>query len=608
MKQIYTLILSLAAMLIPGVLQAATVTINFDDPSRIDLEVNYEPYTGTLVAGDNVIEECFLVRVTAKPGYILESIDWKDGSYLLTIENNSCFFGVIGNNYYTVHTKVAEEANTGLVKLDVDKASAVTASFNETGRIAELNDGLNELSYDPELEKTLKIYSSATAQMPLYSVSIVDGTGNLSKTGNVYFLTLPCTGTVKVESQYPGEEHYVTFNLSTGAEGFIQKVTKDTPSGETLEINDNKVKVNSGTIIYIHGNVEDYEVTTFKVDDDNIDFENPHRVIVLQEDVTVSITATKYKEAQVTVTVNDPSMLKAYYGSLMYIGEEIPLTAGNNLVTINSNKNTMVFEPADPADFAISYVKVDGDELDFNYEGKVQTDDLYGGEKIEIEVAAIERTLEAVVYVDNAEGKNLILTSNIRKKFDLTSGYNHISFCAEDNPLTLKSSDMPYVYINDEDVTAFENTYRMSLSSGSVLKIYADTEDEPGFHMVTFAEKGFDQVDILADEIRPIIQRTGYVYSEGTKMEITPKDGVTAVVKVDGEKIEADENGKSTFKVTGAHNVEFEIEQSGIDGIINETVPAGVIYNLQGIRLNNADVRSLPAGIYIIDGKKTVVK
>lgn len=606
MKHFYSLLLAIVAMIFPVALNAATVTINFDDPTRINLDVNYAPYPGTLVAGDNVITNCGNFTVTAKEGYILESIDWKDGTYELPIKNNSTgLVPTISDGYYTVHTRVAEEANTGIVKVDVDKAAAVSASFNETDRIVDLTDGLNELSYNPEQEKTLKIYSSATAQMPLYSVTI-NGTGTVSKTNNVYFVNLPVNGTVMVQSQFPPKDQYVTFSLSDGAMGFIKKITKDTPDGETLEMTNSRVKVNAGTIIYIHGNVDDYSVSSFIVDGDYTSFDNPHRVIVLEKDITVEIEATRYAQAEVTVNVNNPEMVKAYYGSIMYPGEEITLNAGDNAVVINENKNTMVFSPANMADHTL-IVKVNGMALEPTVSGMFATELLYGNERIEVIATEIVRDLEAVVYLDSDEDFDWKLVSALNKNFTLTAGYNHINLCAADNQFMLNyGTGNPYVYVNDETIEAFNSIYRMNIGNGSVIKIYAATEGEPAFYRLTFAENGFNDVEVVADEIRPVTQRAGYEYAEGTKIEITPKNGKDVKVKVDGNLLTADANGKCSFIVSGAHNVEFITDDSGIVGIEAENATDSVIFNLQGIRVNNNE--NLPSGIYIINGKKTYIK
>lgn len=612
MKKFYSRILIfLLAFMLPSIVDAAKITFNFDDPSRIDLLINGEPYEGTLIAGDNEIE-CFNMTITAKEGFILDKVlqtDSYDTDYPLPISNNSCYSGFASDKYIKVITKVAAEANTGSVVLNVDKASAVIVSVTETGREIKLEDGLNTVTYDPTTEKQLKVYSSATAQFPLYSVTAPNSSSSISKVGSVYFVALPCQGTVDIVSQYPPQDCYITFTFSEGSEGFIKKLTKDTTTGETLQMTDNKLKVNAGTLVYLHGNEDDYELNSFKVDGEYVTFDNPYRIIVLQKDVTVSIDATKYQEATVTINVNDASMLKANYGSTMYPGEEIILKNGDNEVVINANNNTMIFASADPSIYYISSATVDGVPLDYTYDGKAQTDYLYGGEKINIVMERRVRDLDAVVLLDDAKPFDWTVVSIINQKFDLVAGYNHIKFCQDDSPLMIKGgAGKLFVYIDDEAVVPSDGGFVCNLKNGAVIKIYAAKSDEPNFYALTFAEDGFDKVDIKVDEINAVTQRAGYEYLEGTKIEITPRGGDIKGVALDGVSLAANAENTYSFNVSGAHNISFLTDDAGVERVIDDMSGINVIYNLQGLKVKADALNNLPAGIYVVNGKKVLVK
>lgn len=51
-----------------------------------------------------------------------------------------------------------------------------------------------------------------------------------------------------------------------------------------------------------------------------------------------------------------------------------------------------------------------------------------------------------------------------------------------------------------------------------------------------------------------------------------------------------------------------EMENTGIDGIATSGATSPVVCNLIGIRMNVHSVEALPAGVYIVDGKRTVVR
>jgi hypothetical protein len=68
-----------------------------------------------------------------------------------------------------------------------------------------------------------------------------------------------------------------------------------------------------------------------------------------------------------------------------------------------------------------------------------------------------------------------------------------------------------------------------------------------------------------------------------------------------------DANGNTVSNGETMAMFEFAPDQSGVGSIKFEKIENGAIYNLNGVKLD-ADANNLPAGIYIINGKKTVVK
>ena len=50
------------------------------------------------------------------------------------------------------------------------------------------------------------------------------------------------------------------------------------------------------------------------------------------------------------------------------------------------------------------------------------------------------------------------------------------------------------------------------------------------------------------------------------------------------------------------------LPDSGVDGIDSDSREIRDIYTVTGVRLNTTDVKSLPSGLYIINGHKVIVK
>lgn len=615
MKKFYSLTFLLIVSVLCFTAKAITITFNVDNPDYVTLEISYVEQA--LKAGDNTFEftnNWQSISVTGKNQGKVTVTD-PDGNKL-----SSPFYPKqeYDGKTITITTQAPEEYRTASVKLTVDKASAVTVAVGKTKSEVsykpELTNGENTIYYEPEVDKNIRIYSSVSAQVPLYSVTVANGTSEPVQSGNVYDIALPCDGDIVVKSQFPDIDLNVSFEYGEGMDGFVSKVTRDAANGEEVNTGDGTFSVKAGTILYIHGDTEKYLLTSYKVDDFEVKFSTPQRLIVTDKDVKVSFEGRKYETFDVTVSINDPEAVNAYYGSNMTRGDKIDLIAGNNTVTMTENNPSLLFEPADNSQYKIESATYNGTALEPNYAGKIQVSDLKANDKVEIVTAAIVRDLNAVIYLDNETNYNLTLTNSFGTEIPLKEGYNHIKFCAEDNNFKFTppafNYDTRYIYANDDEVEksgwGTSAGYSFSIAEGSVVKVFVGSEAAPEWCELTFAENGFADVDVIADEIRPVTDRAGFETLAGTKIEITPKEGKGINgVTVDGDPVTADSEGKYVFTVTGKHNIAFS-SSSSIDEI-NAASTDRVIYNLQGMRITT-DADNLPAGIYIINGKKVMVK
>ena len=66
------------------------------------------------------------------------------------------------------------------------------------------------------------------------------------------------------------------------------------------------------------------------------------------------------------------------------------------------------------------------------------------------------------------------------------------------------------------------------------------------------------------------------------------------------------EDGTYNFVIKSPLSLKIEdAEESGVNEIESSASADAAIYNLQGIRVSG-DLRTLPAGIYVVNGKKVV--
>lgn len=120
--------------------------------------------------------------------------------------------------------------------------------------------------------------------------------------------------------------------------------------------------------------------------------------------------------------------------------------------------------------------------------------------------------------------------------------------------------------------------------------------------------------DVLFEEI-PATNEITYDLNDGTTLVIVPATNC-AVTAVDGATIvdsgHLDYALPITLDLSGVQpgatvtvTTKYSYNLSGVEGIEADNNGEEVIYNLQGVRVNRAD---LPAGLYIVNGRKQVIR
>ena len=96
-----------------------------------------------------------------------------------------------------------------------------------------------------------------------------------------------------------------------------------------------------------------------------------------------------------------------------------------------------------------------------------------------------------------------------------------------------------------------------------------------------------------------------------TQVGITIDSTSSAQVVVDGEAVNIDENGVYNIVITKDTEIVIDNTNS-IESIAGNEATDNNVYNLQGILvIKNASaeqINALPAGLYIVNGKKVVVR
>ncbi len=353
----------------------------------------------------------------------------------------------------------------------------------------------------------------------------------------------------------------------------------------------------------------------YNITNDNPDVDKLYEVV---------ISARKEHQYNVTLVCEHPEAVSLRTGagavSFTTSPAQIKVSESNNILYINPNSG-----------WKVEGILVDGsapDENTYIYNSYYVSGDC----EITINVADLTslRTKTAVVYVDESVANPVYLTFKYQDGTEagVAPGYNFVKYCDEDLPFSMGyygGGDAAY-YINGEKVTMVQPAIEtLTFEDGGVIKIYNST---PTSNVLTYDidDEVSDLVEIYHDHTSKIDHTAinEYACFPGTMVHFKPAAASSQLrarsatvpfeVAVNDEKLEADGDGVYSFKVTNepASIKVAKAISTGVEEIDTESDNAGAVYNLQGIVVKKAatmdDVKALPAGVYVINGKKVIVK
>lgn len=616
MKKIYFAILTALLMLVSVSASAINVVLNIDNPDNVAVKVNYGAPLENLVAGDNTlsVDEYQSISVSAKNGVLITSARKSlNGSDEEVYVSNMTECNVYVSSYdagakYTVTTARADELRDGSCTIIVDDPSNVSVQRSGTYTYVDLNAGDNVVKFitDKELPLTIapKNYGSS-----LYQVKVNDEV--VAAQGNSWRISPANGDKIEIFANFPDIDIPVKFVYATEeAKGFISGVTVDGTPVDNY--NDDNFTVKAGRTIAVSGNTNDYSLAYFKVNGSSTYFYSSYSMVVTEE-TTFEIDAHKYGTVKATLDIDNPDNVIVYRG-YSYNNDVITgLVSGENPIEL-SETNSMIQIAAASGCF-ISSVTVDGSPVSADYNGAYNVT-VTDGMSIIVSSGAIERDSKAIVYIDDrsAAAQYFSFIRTDRSSIDLASGYNEIAFYGGDNPFGLSWYGAPCanVYVNNESVAPlYENstTYELRLEHGDVVKIFLASDP------VTCDVRLTPEQNLDTDKVAVTFDRINNVSSwaqthsvlPGTEISIRPVGEYKIDVKADDAAVEPDETGAYVVNVSKDSAIAVSPTSAGIDGIAADTAEDGDVYNLQGIRvMKGSDMSRLPAGIYIVNGKKVV--
>lgn len=606
--------LAIAALIAGSAIEASAieVTLNVDDASRVKCTVGYSGDERTLVNGENKLDvsEYSQISLTSTEGNIMKLVTNGQGT---TQTSWNTYWSVYISGYessyvYNITTGSLAELRTGSCTLNIDNPSKANIQYNGTSMsVSGLEAGANTLKFIPGVETMLYVTGSEY-NVPLYAVT-VDGTA-ARKDGNTYYVDLSDGISIDVQAEFPDIQVPVTFSYVNDGAGFVSGVKVD---GQVVDnYNDANFTVKAGSKLEIEGNTSDYQFNKLTINGQEVSYFYSPYSTVITEATSISIDATKYATISATIDIDNPSRVTVYKGS-EWSGQTFDLVPGENTVTVRSSDPSVIV--AAKSGYLITSVTIDGAEQ--NAVGGKYYFSLTEGMHVVISTDEIRRDETAEVYVNNKAAAIYGFTFQRSDRSDITveDGYNEVKFNALDVPFYMSSygQNSIAVYVNNEEVSPYYeggSSYEIGgLTNGSVIKVYLD-ETPTLYNVNVSAGEGVGELTCTNDRIQHFAAADGIMAFPNTEISIASAEGQRILVKVNDEEIEGVE-GVYTF-TTGseASDVYVSLDPgTGIAGVSGDA-SAQTVYNLQGIvvKRNATELNELPAGIYIIGGKKVVKK
>ena len=620
MKKLYTLFLLLSAVALSAITaHAESLKLHVADPNAVKVDVSYTPVS--LVAGENVISfdpnSYSTLHINAATGYKLVSVTGADESYGNIYVNSGYSAELYLGSYvdgreYTVTTLNYADIRTATATVKVtDSYSSVRAQRVGSTAI-DLEGQVTTVSFDPESESQFQF--SRTDGSELYSVKL-NGT-TVAPSYGVHYVNVKDGDNIEIQANYPDVDVAVVVTIPEDAKGAISSFRVDYQDVTGYLGDDFSVK--AGSTIDISFNTQDYNVKSITVND-VVQSSTYLSYKVGVDPVFIDIDASPYGSLNFTLDVDDPSRLTVYPGQSSYGVEPYALVAGQNSLTVGERVG-MIYLKATTGNYIESVTDGSGNELTLTY------DCVTISEGMTVVVRTAEKVYDGkwVLFIDSTSYDHLWTTPSWSDEetreynYIDNPGYNVIPFAKAANVqylVTVSTKEAYYAYKNGE---LMENPYNSTSfylqflpEDGDVIKVYT-TGTEPSRHAVSFTLSGDKAADFTVTT--DILKKedawtTGLSVLPGTKVSLkAPDDAENLAVSLDGTPLEPDADGNYSFDASADHNVVITAT-TGILGVEADNADAApaVIYNLQGVRVSS-DAKSLPAGIYIIDGKKTSVR
>ena len=617
MTKFYTLSLILITTVLSAFADGNVYKLDIDHADRVKVQVNYVEVTDI----HDGINEIILDEVPTygAPVYVMPS---SDDYGLVSIVNAAgtpvSFYGSQASFYfdsseashlYTITTKNLAESRTSTLTVKCDAPEKLTIRFGSTYRSVSMTAESQDIRFDPATEGTVSLEKPYGENF--YGVKLNSKDISPDQYGNYSNIAIADGNTLEVSLKAPDVDYNYTITEMEGAEGFVTGVTVD---GEAVADFKN-FKAHAGSKIVISGNTAGYIFEKMEIGSQTVTSFYSTYSFVAMSDSDIKIYAHKPGKFTVNFDVDDPENVVIYTG----------YDSSNSFKLIPGKQDLEFTE--DPYGSSI-YVNIKSSDKgvlksvlkngieQLNYGNSVNVSVAAGDEFI-ITTEKIVRDYKGVIYVDGKDDTqyfNFQVEATHSELCSISEGYNQFEFGSADNPVGLgfypKNSSNPAVFRNGSAVSPMYEgsyTYSIRLEDGDVLKVFIN--GEPAKYDLSFVmPDDTEGISVYRDHITPISDFSAPSTAHaGTVYKVTLPDAETYTATLGETPLTFGSDNTVEFTPAASTTLTIAKATGGVENVKADGSESTEIYNLQGIRVNG-DVNSLPAGIYIIGGKKVYVK
>lgn len=625
MKKFYSIfVVAIMAIVAFNAKADITITLKVDDATR--LTANYQYYGDDYLPQEVSLD---LTKFTGEGGTFIVPADYcyvnvyaTDGNTITSAINetsassastgSSTYFYVYGDAVLSVTSADLESTRTAACTVNVDDASKVSMSYYSGAKI-DLVNGENTIKFNPNSETPFQI-SHVNYGENLYQV-ILNGVDQDDNYGR-YQVSVADGDVLDIKANFPDKPTTITFSYGDNEAEVIGCLSVKV-DGEDVEDFDGKtLTAKLGQKITIVGDVNLYNFNySIYIDGSSTYFGGTYEFTATKSEYAISVDVTKYSTFNVYATTSTPEYISIYAGTS---GDAINLTTETTAIALTSNNNYINIMPA--TDCFVTSILVNGVEYDSNYgTSSVSVRGLAENDTIIITADKLVRDKVATIWVDDLSAAMYgygIQRHSDRASVDLISGEAvTVNFADNDNPYYISFYQPTYCSLFNNGVYLVpqyegSTSYYVTFADGDALKVYLASQ--PDKYVVTIAQNEKNAISVVTTD--------GQVYSDyasdfmvlsGTTVSIELAEENKASVMVDGTAVVADEDGKYNVVVTKDTNIVVD-KTNAIDEVVEETLNNNNVYNLQGILVvknaTDSQIKALPAGLYIVNGKKVAVK